>query len=86
MRTQHNALTLGDHTETAALAAPRFFGSARTLLGVSPVSSLTKLETLLLSSAAALQHYGLATRRWVAGRACYRRTFAAQAPSAGTCA
>ena len=46
-----------ERTETAALAAPRFFGSASTLLGVSPVSSLTKLDTLLSSSAAALQSH-----------------------------
>jgi hypothetical protein len=44
-----------EHTETTTLDAPRFFGSARTLLGMSPVSSLTRLDTLLSSSAAALR-------------------------------
>ena len=51
------------HTETAAVAPPRFLGSASTLLGVSPVSSLTRLDTLLSSSAAALHDPASATRR-----------------------
>ena len=38
-------------TDTAAPATARFFVSGSTLFGVLPVSSLIKLETLLLSSA-----------------------------------
>ena len=46
-----------EHTETTTLDAPRFFGSTRTLLGMSPVSSLTRLDTLLSSSAVALRSH-----------------------------
>jgi hypothetical protein len=49
----------GARTETTVDAAPRFLGSASTLLGVSPVSSLTRLDTLLSSSAAALQGHAV---------------------------
>jgi hypothetical protein len=63
-------------TETAVVAAAaRFFGSASTLLGVSPVSSLTWLETLLLSSVFLLrQREGQCqTRDGVRGMRCWQR-------------
>jgi hypothetical protein len=52
------ALRGGPRTETAVVAAERFFVSVSTLLGVLPVSSLTRLETLLLSSVCLLATYG----------------------------